>query len=448
MGADYTPTTRRPASPGSRLSRAGRVRVGVVHETSPPACPLPDQDSRSRAELETLTREINQLNESLARDRTDAGLLDSGLREIEQERADIARRTGELEAGLRELHQRQRQSSIELEARDAELARARTRFRAFARSGYILARSDGLKMALASEDPGDAAYRLQLFTYLVQAQRSEMLRLREAAEAYEHAAREDAAREAEVAAELVRVEASRETLAGIEQQRRLELARLQDSLADGEQRMRAMRLREKELRRLIETLARSPRRSTSTQPPGSAADGDAVKPAPSSTPSSAPSSAQSTTRTTTTSPGPAAQPPARADLVPGGFSLNRGRMRLPTAGRIRYRYGQRRPESGLTWEGIMVQVAAGESVTAIYPGQVVFADWFGGYGQLLVLDHGDGFMSLYGHNQSLDVALGDAVAAGQVVARAGDTGGLNQPGLYFEIRYNGEPDDPLKWVRL
>ena len=87
-------------------------------------------------------------------------------------------------------------------------------------------------------------------------------------------------------------------------------------------------------------------------------------------------------------------------------------------------------------------------MTAVFSGQVVFSDWFGSFGQLLVIDHGGGFMSLYGHNERLLVALGDDVVAGQQVAAVGDTGGLDGPGLYFEIRKDGRPTNPAIWCRI
>ena len=135
-------------------------------------------------------------------------------------------------------------------------------------------------------------------------------------------------------------------------------------------------------------------------------------------------------------------------IIPGAFVRNRGRLGLPVPGAVRHRFGETRRESGLVWEGLMLDARHGEAVSAVFSGQVVFSDWFGSYGQLLVIDHGGGFMSLYGHNQSLMVGIGDTVAAGQQVAAAGDTGGLDRAGLYFEIRENGVPANPAVWCRL
>ena len=138
------------------------------------------------------------------------------------------------------------------------------------------------------------------------------------------------------------------------------------------------------------------------------------------------------------------KPPAPI-VINGDFAALKGKLALPVKGALISRFGDKIQESGLLQTGIMLSAESGQSVTAIFQGQVVYADWFRGYGQLLVIDHGQGYMSLYGHNQSLSVGLGEIVNPGQEVAKVGVTGGLISPGLYFEIRDQGEPSDPLKW---
>jgi septal ring factor EnvC (AmiA/AmiB activator) len=99
-----------------------------------------------------------------------------------------------------------------------------------------------------------------------------------------------------------------------------------------------------------------------------------------------------------------------------------------------------------TWKGIFIRAAAGTGVQAVAAGQVVFADWLRGFGNLMVIDHGGSFLSVYGNNESLLRNVGDQVAVGEVVAAVGNTGGIEQTGLYFELRFQGRPFDPLKWV--
>lgn len=120
---------------------------------------------------------------------------------------------------------------------------------------------------------------------------------------------------------------------------------------------------------------------------------------------------------------------------------------LPLRGRMVARFGQPRADGLLRWDGMVLAAPAGSDVRAVRAGRVVYADWLPGMGQLVVLDHGKGFMSLYGHNQDLLKKTGDAVRQGEVISRVGDSGGQGSPGLYFEVRRNGKPINPKEWVR-
>jgi septal ring factor EnvC (AmiA/AmiB activator) len=111
------------------------------------------------------------------------------------------------------------------------------------------------------------------------------------------------------------------------------------------------------------------------------------------------------------------------------------------------RYGTQKNIGNLKWRGLFIAGREGQQVISVFHGRVVYADWLRGFGLLLILEHGDGYMTLYGHNQSLHKAVGDWVKAGEVIASLGNTGDAAQPGLYFEIRHNGEPRDPLIWCR-
>ncbi len=129
------------------------------------------------------------------------------------------------------------------------------------------------------------------------------------------------------------------------------------------------------------------------------------------------------------------------------FTKLRGRLPLPTQGRILARYGAQKNVGSLKWRGLFISGREGQNVISVHRGRVVFADWLRGFGLLLILDHGDGYMTLYGHNQSLHKAVGEWVEAGEIIASLGNTGDVAQPGLYFEIRQNGEPRDPLIWCK-
>lgn len=130
------------------------------------------------------------------------------------------------------------------------------------------------------------------------------------------------------------------------------------------------------------------------------------------------------------------------------FAKLQGRLPWPTQGRIEKRFGTHIDTSGLRYNGVLLSAPNGQAVQAIYPGKIVFADWLQGFGRLIIIDHGKGFMSLYGRNSQLYKKVGEIVRAGETVAAVGNNSGQEQTGLYFEIRHNGRPSNPETWCRF
>jgi len=133
--------------------------------------------------------------------------------------------------------------------------------------------------------------------------------------------------------------------------------------------------------------------------------------------------------------------------VAGDLARKKGALRLPTRGVVSNRFGSARQE-GSTWKGLFIRAAAGSEVRAIAGGQVVFADWMRGFGNLLIVDHGGSYLTIYGNNEALLKQTGDTLRGGEVIATVGNSGGNPESGLYFELRHQGQPLDPLKWVSL
>jgi septal ring factor EnvC (AmiA/AmiB activator) len=129
------------------------------------------------------------------------------------------------------------------------------------------------------------------------------------------------------------------------------------------------------------------------------------------------------------------------------FAKLRGRLNWPSRGKLITRYGSARKVGKLKWQGVNISAPEGTEVRAISHGRVAFSDWLRGFGLLTIIDHGDGYMSLYGGNQSLFKEVGDWVEAGEAIASVGNSGGRQDSALYFEIRHNGKPSNPLKWCR-
>lgn len=147
------------------------------------------------------------------------------------------------------------------------------------------------------------------------------------------------------------------------------------------------------------------------------------------------------------------QPLARNDITPeagaqdGAFAALRGQLRLPVRGDLTAKFGSKRGD-GPSWKGLFIRAPEGSDVKAVADGRVVFADWLRGFGNLIIVDHGSQYMTIYGNNQSVLKRAGDKVKAGDVIANTGNSGGNEQSGLYFEMRHQGRAFDPLGWVTI
>ncbi|MBD5802056.1 Murein hydrolase activator EnvC precursor [Azoarcus sp. Aa7] len=157
-----------------------------------------------------------------------------------------------------------------------------------------------------------------------------------------------------------------------------------------------------------------------------------------------------------TRPAPARSEPVVGEIrqsagpTPTGvsFAQLRGKMRFPVRGELVGRFGAPRAEGGTTWRGVFIRAAGGSQVRAVAGGEVVFSDWLRGYGNLIIVDHGGDYLTIYGNNDALLKELGDNIAGGDAIASVGASGGGSESGLYFEIRHRGQPLDPLKWVQF
>lgn len=139
-------------------------------------------------------------------------------------------------------------------------------------------------------------------------------------------------------------------------------------------------------------------------------------------------------------------PPPEPTAAGRGFAALKGKMRLPTSGAITGRFGTRRGETSTVWKGIFIQAPAGQAVRVVAEGRVVYADWLRGFGNMVIVDHGNSYMSIYGGAEALLKQIGDRVRAGDTIATTGASGGAAESGLYFELRHLGQPINPQQWV--
>ncbi|HEX7043126.1 MAG TPA: peptidoglycan DD-metalloendopeptidase family protein [Burkholderiales bacterium] len=358
--------------------------------------PLPAREREAqleklRARIERLQRELNETADRRDSTREELHALERRIgTTLEALRAIEAAQSAKA-AALRALEQRERR---EREAQRAHLAAIEVQ----ARTAFALGRQPHLKLLLNQEDPAAAARVLVYYGYFNEA------RLARLAEAEASLARlraleteiRDQTRELE--ALRTRQERERHALEAARVRRAQLLAALNRQLSAQQDEIERLRADERRLQRLLQELR--------TVLP------EAELP----------------------SPGPQER-----------FGALKGRLPLPLAGRIAAGYGEPKGIGDLTWRGIFIAAREGDPVRAVARGRVAFADWLRGFGLLLILDHGDGYMTLYGHNQVLHRRTGDWVEAGETIAAAGNTGGAPAMGVYFEIRQNGVPHDPLQW---
>ena len=344
---------------------------------------------RVRSRLEAVAREIAQ-----ARDEHDA--LGRTLARSEKRAAGVRRELADLDGRLAAAHRRADATRRESARIRAELAGRRSRLAHAVRASYRLSRRDPAAILLDLESPAEID-RMLTYHAIVERAHASMVRRIAATLAGLEALGAKAAEEAAAVAAL-RHEKQR-GLAELERQRaaradaiRTLAARIRD------RETRAERLRADE-RRLVELIGAIREEL-----------GDVAARLHEDRP----------------------------------FGQLRGKLRWPVDGPFLARYGAPRG-GGLNWQGVLIGASPGEPVRAIHRGRVAFADWLRGFGLLLIIEHGDGFMSLYGHNGTLAGEVGDWVESGDVVATVGDSGGKPKPALYFEIRRAGKPADPRRW---
>lgn len=364
---------------------------------APASLPAADDGAAREAELAALRERIQAVQ---AEQRAALDRRDRLTRELRATEARLAGLNAELRGLERDIAARE--ARLEDLRRDAAVTgrRLAAQKRALAeqiRAAYLAGREEKLKLLLNQEDPARLGRMLVYYEYLNQARAAQIERVRRTLAELDALSRD-------IGAVLARLEALRETRAGLrdrlaaaQAERRAVLTELEASIRNREQRLARLRQDEKALQDLVRRLE-----SVFADIPEELGAGPA-------------------------------------------FGSRRGRLAWPVSGRLLNRFGARR-EAGLEWQGVMIAAERGSEVRAISRGRVAYADWLPHYGMLVILEHGDGYMSLYGHNQALYKEPGDWVQAGEVIAAVGDTGGRTEPGLYFEIRKNGRPVDPAAWL--
>ena len=391
-----------------------------------------DQRADAQRQLEAARQDVAELKKLLEKLQQEKSGVQQQLKKTETE-------MGDLEGQVRELQRELKDSEQEIRRLDQEkkkLQSARTEQQRLiaiqARAAYQSGRQEYVKLLLNQQNPEKFSRTLTYYDYLSQARLEQLAAFNETLRQLANVEQEILGHQNQLQAQKAGLDERHAKLAEARKERQQALAKLNRDFASRDQRLKARQQEQAELGRVLktieETLARQAREAEEARKRALAAQ--QARPG---TPASAPASG----------------PLVSTGAVYGGpFASARGKLPWPVDGRLVARYGTPRGGDARTkWDGVLIGAPAGTQVRAVHGGRVVFADWLRGAGLLVILDHGNGYLSLYGHNQSLLKNAGDVVKAGDPIATVGSSGGQEASALYFAIRQNGRPSDPAQWCR-
>ncbi|WP_347260172.1 peptidoglycan DD-metalloendopeptidase family protein [Rudaea sp.] len=355
------------------------------------------QEAQARQKLDSVRAEIRKIvdGQKETNARKDAAV--AALRDQDLKVAAVAKELRAIEQKLADQQDKLRQLEGQRDALDVKLAAQRETLAALLRSAYAVGRGEELKLLLAQEDVAKIGRMLEYFHYFERARVGQIQALLRDLDALAQVHKAIDEETAQLTATRVRRADEAEQLDAERTARAQVLADLDRQLKDDQARLAALGQDEKELgdllARLRDVFADIPKQLAGAEP----------------------------------------------------FASQRGRLNWPVRGRLLAGFGVRSGER--VSSGVVIAAAEGAEVHAVSHGRVVFADWMRGFGLLLIVDHGDGYLSLYGYNETLLKDVGDWVNANEVVATSGSTGGQKTPGAYFELRAQGKPVDPRAWLK-
>jgi len=378
---------------------------------SGPAWTAPKQELEEvRERLQALQSELEASEQSRAEAADQVRSSERAISQANRKLRDLARERDGLRRELRSLADR----SALLQG---NITRQQEAYAQMLREQYRNGRSEPVRLLFTRQDPNEVARQMRYLTYVAQARADVVRDLRSNLAEVTRLADEAQARERDLAEVQKSHDEQKRTLQEEKTARQLALASVSAELAKQRTEYATLKRDEERLSELVARLARA-----------------LAKP---KAPKAKPKAGEAPVENAST-------PEDSADSV--AFRALKGRLRLPVAGELATRFGSPRGDDGFSRKGIFIRARSGQDVKAVAPGRVVFSEWLRGFGNLVIVDHGGGYMTLYGNNEALFKQPGDPVRAGDVIASVGASGGQEASGLYFEMRHEGKPIDPLPWA--
>ena len=407
------------AAPQAGAQPASAAKPGAA------ARPTPQRKQQLQDEQRRLQQQLVQLRQQVARAEASRAEAADALRESEAAISEANRRLRELGAERRQVQQEIDALASRSRAIGERRVEEEKGLGAVLRSQYVLARLSPLQRLLEGASPGDLQRELLYLDHFARSRSRALGELHSRGEELAELQAQSQAKQVELAALADDEERDRAELLRQQAARSRTLERIARQLAGQQRSLQTLQRDEKRLASLLGEIDKLLAEQVRRQP---------REPAPAGRPSRS------------------AAAPAAVDLPDdGALARLRGQMVLPVRGEVVARFGSpRQTEAQVdapTWKGVLIRAAPGADVHAAAAGRVVFADWLRGFGNLLVIDHGEGVLSVYGNNESLLADVGARVGAGDPVATVGSSGGAAEAGLYFELRFKGRPIDPLRWAQ-
>jgi septal ring factor EnvC (AmiA/AmiB activator) len=402
------------------------------------ACLLPpafaDQKVETQKQLEAARADVAQLKKVLDKLQEEKSGVQKQLKSTETEMGELENQVSDLRQEL----QLSKDELVRLDQKNNKLEGARLEQQRLiavqARAAYQSGRQEYLKLLLNQQNPEQFSRTLTYYDYLAEARMRQLAGFNEILLQLAETGKQIVQHQEQLQQQKSQLDSRVAQLAALRKERQQALVKLNKDYAARSARIKAREQEQAELAHVLktieETLARQAREAEAERQRQLAA----ARAAP------APAVAEKTVEAPLVSSGAS---------YGGPFAQAKGKLPWPVDGRLVARYGTPRGEDSRTrWDGVLIGAAAGSPVRAVHGGRVVFADWLRGAGLLVILDHGNGFLTLYGHNQSLLRNAGEIVKAGESIATVGTSGGQNAPALYFAIRQQGRASDPLQWCRI
>ncbi|MEF8699883.1 MAG: peptidoglycan DD-metalloendopeptidase family protein [Candidatus Accumulibacter sp. UW20] len=400
-------------------------------------------DLRSlRSQIDTLRREMSAAEGSRREARDQLQDAERVISSTQRELHDLTTQIGTLQSRLKELDVQSQALEQGLKAQQARLEKLLYR-------QYLRGNPGPLRLFLNGDDPNQLARDLHYLEAIGRA-RSRILHEIESGLRDKLTLATDARQQSEkLSAIEARQREQHARLLAQRQQRQAMLDQVSEQISTQRREIGNLQRDEKRLAELVGRLSKliAGKAAEARQARREAQQRESTQPVPPAPPARASRPASETgpgkdTPTAQARPDDSPAPPAASAV---SLATLKGRLRLPTRGAISHRFGTARQE-GSTWKGLFILASTGSDVRSIAGGRVVFAEWMRGFGNLLIIDHGASYLSIYANNDSLLKQVGDEVHIGETIATVGNSGGNPESGLYFELRHQGKPLDPLAWV--